>query len=391
MDTHSQTEPAISDFLFSHATRQVVFGAGSFQKLSAYGHDAPRVFVVLDAFFENHILRQQLSEIFEDAVFHAVPEGEPTSHSVIETTRKLESVCPDLVIALGGGSTIDTAKAALAFASNPGDFKSLFWPNSQIVHAHPATFIAIPTTAGSGSEVSETAVIDQPGTVYKSHMRSPYIAARIVILDPELTLSTPFATTASSGFDALTHAIEAYTSRGANPMTDPLALSGATLLIQNLVKAAMTPDDIAARGACLLGSAQAGIAFNSAHLGLSHAIAGALGALHHVPHGLANALALPWTMAFNRSACRAKDAVLAEVFDAPNTAAGLSKLRFDLKLDVSIDDFVTGADKLDAVAEAAMTSGQIAMNPRTPNVRDIRAILEAMRHETGGGDPQLNL
>lgn len=388
------TIPALTpppEWNFSHATRLVIYGPGSISKLAEQALGAQRTFIVLDAFFEAHPLREILTQLPGDQLFHVIPDGEPTGASVTKAAEALTMAEPDLVVALGGGSAIDTTKAALAYAANPSSLEALFWPEAQIARIHPARFIAIPTTAGAGSELSETAVIDMPGTVYKSHMRAPSLGAVVVILDPELTVSAPHSTTVVSGYDALTHAVEAYTSRAANPMTDPLALSGATLLINNLSRVATVPDDIAARGACLLGSAQAGIAFNSAHLGLAHAIAGALGALHHVSHGLANALALPWTMAFNRPAIPEKDATLGVLFGAKSTAAGLSKLRFDLGLDQSLDAHVLGNDALDAVAKAAMTSGQIAMNPRTPSQDDIRAILEAMRQPTGGAEPRLHI
>ncbi len=390
-NTDRNPESALSGFSFSHATRQIVFGAGTFAQIGTFVRGAKRGFVIVDPFFATHPAQAKLGEILQSVVFHSIPDGEPTAASVTAATQALESTDPDVVIALGGGSAIDTAKSALAFAANPGRLEALFWPEAQIVNAHPARFIAIPTTAGSGSEVSETAIVDLPHTIYQAHMRAPSIAPEVAILDPELSLSTPRSVTVASGFDALTHAIEAYTSRAANPMTDPVALSGAALLIGNLARVAVVPDDLAARGACLLGSAQAGIAFNSAHLGLAHAIAGALGALHHVPHGLANALALPWTMAFNRADTGDKEYTIAALLDAPSTAAGLSRLRYDLGLDHTLDDYVTGSSALDGVAAAAMTSGQIAMNPREPVQADIRAILEAMRRPTGGAEPELSL
>ncbi|KAA3628494.1 MAG: iron-containing alcohol dehydrogenase [Proteobacteria bacterium] len=134
---------------------------------------------------------------------------------------------------------------------------------------------------------------------------------------------------------------------------------------------------------------QAGIAFNSAHLGLAHAIAGALGALNHVPHGLANALALPWTMAFNQPELGEKGDEIATILAAPTAAAGLSRLRREIGLDQSLDDWVDGDASRDAVAAGAMKSGQIRVNPRTPQEREVRAIVEAMRTPTGGDQPVL--
>lgn len=378
-------------FEFSHATRRVIFGAGSFAWVPdiLHAHATARTLVVLDGYFADHPLAERIKADLPGVTCWSIPHGEPTEASVVAVAKTLTDLEPDAVLALGGGSTIDTAKAALMLAANPGPLMALCWPEARITRAHPALFVAAATTAGSGSEVSETAIVDIPGTVYKAHMRSPYLAPQVSILDPELGLTVPRYPTLTSGFDALTHAVEAYTSRAANPMTDPLAMSATRLIFDNLARAADDPCDVNARAACLLGSAQAGIAFNSAHLGIAHAIAGALGALHHVPHGLANALALPWTMVFNRPELMEKDAVLADLFKADSAAEGISRLRHAVGLDRSLNDYIPAVCDLDKVAAAAMTSGQIRMNPRAATQTDIRKILSAMQTQTGGHVPRL--
>lgn len=378
-------------FTFSHATRQVIFGAGSRSALLDLAAGAARSVLICDPFFATAPHGEEIFAALPDPGLHVIPGGEPTGASVSAAAETLVKRKPDLVVALGGGSAIDTAKAALALAANPGDLAPLFFPSKGLRSPYPGRFIAIATTAGSGSEVSETAVVDLPGTVYKAHMRAPFLAPEVAILDPELTLSTPPEVTAVAGFDALTHAIEAYTSRAATPMTDPLALSAITLLARHLRRATEVPADLAARSGCLLASAQAGIAFNSAHLGLAHAIAGALGALHHVTHGMANALALPWTTAFNAAANGDKERIIAELFQAESAAAGVSRLRAELGLDRSLDAFLAGPVDDDAIARAALTSGQIRMNPRLADEADIKAILQAMRRPTHGGAPALAL
>ena len=165
----------------------------------------------------------------------------------------------------------------------------------------------------------------------------------------------------------------------------------ARVLAVSLPIAFEKPDDIEARGNCLIGSMQAGIAFNSAHLGLAHAIAGALGALHHVPHGLANALALPWSMAFNQPALGAKGEVVAGIFKGATSAAGLSAMRKKVALDIGLDKFVPTDAERDLVAEGAAKSGQIKVNPRLAGAAEIRVILEHMRQPTEGLQPNLNL
>ncbi len=380
-------------FEFLHSTNRLIYGPGTFDRLSELGASARRTFVVLDGYFSDDPLREKLERLLGASapLINVIAPHEPTTSSVEETRRMLIDADADLVIALGGGSAIDTAKAARMHAANNGTFDALVGAEGRPMKPPASVFVAIPTTAGTGSEVSDSAIVDVPGTTYKAILRSPHMAPHVAILDPELTVSAPNSVTVSSGFDALTHAIEAYTSRMASPMTDPFALSGAALLAQNLDRVVDYPDDLAARGSCLLGSAQAGIAFNSAHLGISHSIAGALGALHHVPHGLANALALPWTMAFNLKSIGDKNNILARLFDADDVASGISKLRHNMGLDRSLDDFVVGSSALDKVAEAAMTSGQVKMNPREITLPEMRGILEAMRQPTGGAAPVLTL
>lgn len=388
----SATGP-IQSFEFLHSTRRLIYGPGAVDRLAEVGTGAQRAFVVLDSYFAESPLREKLETLLAASTpsVHVIAPHEPTTTSVEAARRGLVDASADLVVAVGGGSAIDTAKAARMHSANEGPFDALVGAQGRPMKAPASLFVAIPTTAGTGSEVSDSAIVDVPGTTYKAILRSPHMAPQTAILDPELTVSAPHSVTVSSGFDALTHAVEAYTSRMASPMTDPFALSGATLLVHNLGRLVDAPDDLAARGACLLGSAQAGIAFNSAHLGISHSIAGALGALHHVPHGVANALALPWTMAFNQSTIGDKNDILARLFDTADVASGISKLRHRMGLDRSLDEFMTGAPSLDEVAEAAMTSGQVKVNPRETTLTDMRAILEAMRQPTGGAPPVLTL
>jgi alcohol dehydrogenase class IV len=219
--------------------------------------------------------------------------------------------------------------------------------------------------------------------------RSPEMTARIALLDPALTVSAPAAVTAQSGYDAVTHAVEAYVSKAASIMTDPFAETALAQLAHWLPIAWETPDHKEARARCLIASCQAAIAFNSANLGLAHAIAAPLGALHHVSHGLGNALALPAVTAFNEPVLGEKGRLIAELLGAPSASEGLSKLRHAIGLDVGLDDFVPSDAARDLVAQAAMRSGQLRMNPRLADLDQMRAILEATRRPNGGGRPEL--
>lgn len=380
-------------FSFSHATHRVVFANGSLTQLPAIAgfERCQRALIIIDEFFINGELHRFLEDLLHDfkPVFHGVPQHEPDTDTVDAARAALVESAADLVVAVGGGSAMDTAKVARMLVSNPGPIENIVGPVGVFMRPHGSLFVCIPTTAGTGSEVSSSAIVAKEGTDYKMVLSSMEMSARVALLDPELSVTAPPGVTAASGYDAVTHAVEAFTSKMAGPMTDPFARSAMTLLATGLPAAYREPENIEARGMCLVGSMQAGIAFNSAHLGLAHAIAGALGALNHVPHGLANALALPWTMAFNHLVLGAKGEEIARIFGGPTAAAGLSRLRCDVGLDLSLDDWVGDDAGRDAVADGAMKSGQIRVNPRTPQEDQVRCIVESMRTPTGGDEPRL--
>jgi alcohol dehydrogenase class IV len=382
-------------FTFLHSTHRVRFGAGSLSELAeaAKSDMRARAVILLDAFFMGGPVHDRLADLLSDfaPVFHAVPQHEPDTETVEAARAALTGAEADLVVAVGGGSAMDTAKAARMLASNPGPIEDIVGPMGMPMDPHDSLFVAVPTTAGTGSEVSESAIVAKKGTDYKMVLRSPNMSARLAILDPELGVTAPPKVTATAGYDAVTHAVEAYTSKAASPMTDPFARSAMELLARWLPVAYAEPQNVEARGGCLIGSMQAGIAFNSAHLGLAHAIAGAMGALHHTPHGLANALALPWSMAFNQPELGDKGDIVAGIFGADSSAWGLSRLRKTVGLDIGLDEIVTGSEALDQLAEGASKSGQIKVNPRLASVSDIRVILEHMRRPTDGLQPNLNL
>ena len=382
-------------FTFLHSTHQIRYGAGSLSQLPeiAAADKRRRAFVMLDAFFMNGPVHDRLTDLLKNfsPVFHPIPQHEPDTETVEEARAGLASSEADLVVAVGGGSAMDTAKAARMLVSNPGPIEEIVGPMGMPMDPHDSLFVAVPTTAGTGSEVSESSIVAKKGTDYKMVLRSPNMSARVAILDPELGVTAPPKVTATAGYDAVTHAVEAFTSKVASPMTDPFARSAMELLARSLPVVFAEPENIDARGECLIGSMQSGIAFNSAHLGLAHAIAGAMGALHHTPHGLANALALPWSMAFNQPELGEKGDIVAGIFGADNSALGLSKLRKTVELDIGLDAFVSTPEERDLLAEGASKSGQIKVNPRLASVSDIRVILEHMRQPTDGLQPNLNL
>jgi len=223
--------------------------------------------------------------------------------STIQTVEKCAALARqhrcDMIVAVGGGSVMDTAKVANVLLVKEGGVPDhmgayLLESSEKLL---PSIFI--PTTAGTGSEVTKTAVISDPENQVKLPFAEEQFLPSLSILDPEVTVSMPARLTAITGMDALTHAIEAYVDKEWSPASDALALHSIKLISGNMLQACARPKDLQARGAMLAGSFMAGLAFSHSMVGMAHAISHALGAVYNIPHGLANALILPEVMEYN--------------------------------------------------------------------------------------------
>jgi alcohol dehydrogenase class IV len=386
---------AFAPFTFVHSTRRVVFGWDSLERLPELAREfgAKRPAAVIDGHFARTPVGERVAALLKAGtgvapLVYATPAGEPDTAAVEACAAALAAVAPDFIVALGGGSAMDTAKVARMLLATPGPAEAIAGLGKRLA-PHASVLVAVPTTHGTGSEVSESAVIGKDGAEAKLIYRSQEMTPQIALLDPALTVGAPPAVTAYAGYDAVTHAVEAYVSRMAAPMTDPYALSAMALLGRWLAVAYEEPENRDARGACLIASLQAAIAFNSANLGLAHAISGPLGAQQHVAHGLGNALALPYVTAYNESVLGAKGETIARLFGGRSAADAMAKLRRRLGLDLSLDDYVRTDAERERLAEWAMKSGQVKMNPRLATIDDMRAILAAMRTLTGDAAPRL--
>ena len=384
-------------FLFRHSTRRIIYSVGGLISIGnlVQTRRLRRVALAVDGFFRETEVCERVRVLVErnGAAFavHAPPDREPDTDSVEACRRFLAEFDPDCVLAIGGGSTMDTAKVARIMLSNPGDVAEAAGFDRGLA-PHPSLFVCVPTTAGTGSEVSEMAVVSLAGSDVKLRYRSQNMTAEVAVLDPELTASAPPSVTAACGFDALTHAVEAFVSRLASPMTDPYTIDAVRRLARWLPVAFAEPENIAARGQCLLASTLAACAFNSTQLGLAHAIAAPLGALHHVAHGVANAFALPAVTAFNEPCLGEKGPVLAEALGScgagsMDPASGIASLRERLSLDRGLDEIVCTEAEREAIALAALKSGNIATNPREPSLADVRMVVSAMREPLRGTPP----
>jgi alcohol dehydrogenase class IV len=291
-------------FEFATATR-VVFGegkAGTLPELSRTFGTRPLVVTGASTGRSSPVVSELSAEIF------AVP-GEPTVDLVREGARRVQNAACDLVISLGGGSAIDAGKAIAAIATNGGEpleFLEVVGKGRTIV-VPPLPFIAVPTTAGTGSEVTRNAVLGSTEHSVKASLRSPLMLPRVAMVDPELTHGLPPAVTASTGLDALTQLIEPYVSNRANPLTDAICVDGIRRVAGALRQAYHDGTDRDARRDMALASLFGGLALANAGLGVVHGFAAPLGGRWKAPHGALCAALLPHGMAANVDALRARE------------------------------------------------------------------------------------
>lgn len=309
--------------------------------------------------------------------------AEPTLEHVEEGLSILTSSGCDLLVACGGGSPIDAAKAIAIKAVNEGSISDFMGIDK--IPSPGLPVIAVPTTAGTGSEATLVTIITDTSTDVKMLIMSPYLMPAAAIVDPLLTLKCPRGITSSTGLDALTHAIEAYVSVKAQPMSDVLALSAVSLINQFLPRAWANPDDLEARRQTHFGALQAGMAFTNSSVALVHGMSRPIGANFHVPHGVSNAALLGIVTDFSLIGAPERYARLAEAMDLP--IAGLSvvqsaqmcadrtkELIEQLKIP-SLSELGVSKEKLEPVVhkmtEDAIASGSPGNNPRKATKEEI--------------------
>ena len=291
------------------APARIIFGPGTVAQVGPLAREMGRRALIATGLSpaESEPMLAALSAGGVDYVTLAVP-GEPTTALARLGARlALESGC-DLVIGFGGGSAIDAGKAIAALAANGGDPLDYLEVvgRGQPLAKPSLPCIAIPTTAGTGAEVTRNAVLASPEHSIKASLRSPTMLPRLAVVDPELTYSLPPGVTASTGLDALTQLIEPFTSSKANPLTDALCREGMLRAARSLQAAYENGQDAAAREDMALASLFGGLALANAGLGAAHGFAGPVGGMFHAPHGAVCAALLPPVMAVNVRALRAR-------------------------------------------------------------------------------------
>ncbi|WP_421810749.1 iron-containing alcohol dehydrogenase [Flagellimonas sp.] len=379
---------SIAKFKSAH---EVSVGRGSLKGLKAYmsqlGMKNP--FIVTDKGIRDSGTLEIVTSLLEEGSYTLYDKVTPEPEMVIveECKKAFLKAKNDGVIAVGGGSVMDTAKIMAVYAEHDGLLTDLFGEGK--VSSRNTPLIAIPTTSGTGSEVTNIGVLSDTEGQVKKGIVSNYMLVDVAIVDPEMTLSCPKKITAASGIDALVHAIEAYLSNNANHITDALALRAMKLIINSLPKAYAKPDNIDAREDMAMGSLLAGLAFGNAGVGAVHALAYPLGGRYHLSHGISNSLLLPYVMEWNKMACVERFRDIAQAFDEPlahtthEQAADLvikrlNKICKDVEIPQKISSFNIPESVLpELAADAAKIDRLLRNNPRTLSEQDILAIYKS--------------
>lgn len=368
----------------------IKFGRGAAEKLpeliNAYG--LKHVMVVYDSGVKAAGIADKVLEqihktgaavtVFDDVI------PNPTNEIVEKASGIARNAQVDGFVAVGGGSSIDTAKAINVLMTNPGKISDYAGMN---MVKHPCLpLIAIPTTAGTSSEITNVSALIDTEKVIKYVVIDNKITASDVIADPEFTRTVPAGVTAATGMDAITHAAESYLSNMATPLTKYQALEGLRILYQNITRAVENGEDMEAREQMMLGCIITGFSFSNANLGLVHGIAHTLSAHFGLAHGMANAVVLPYVMEYNAESCPKQMAEFAKAIDLPVSgnpekdshlfAEELKKLTARLKIRTLSEQGIQKKD-FDMLAEDVLKEPVLSFNPRQDITKeDILAILE---------------
>lgn len=312
-------------------------------------------------------------------------EPNPKTSTIRKGAQKLSDSKYDAIIGFGGGSSIDTAKAMAVMATNEGEI--LDYEGVGKIVNDPLFLVAIPTTAGTGSEVTASTVITDENTLFKAAVISPKVFPDLAILDASLTLKCPPGITSSTGMDALTHAIESYISKQSDPISGSIALHAISLISKYLHKAYYYGTDLESRERMLEASMLAGLAFSQTRLGNVHAISQSFGGVFDIPHGIANAVLLPYVLKFNAPASLEKYVDIAKAMgistDNANEQSIAEKVietivEWNQSFDIPNNTKDLGVDlaELDKLITDSMRSGNVLVNPRLTTPKDVERLIK---------------
>jgi alcohol dehydrogenase len=308
-------------------------------------------------------------------------QSNPTVADVEGAVARAREADAQALVALGGGSVIDVGKAAGLLLTHGGRYADYQWAGQPITRPI-LPLIAVPTTAGTGSEVTKVTVIEDEETRFKKGVLSPHLFPQVAVLDPALTLSLPKHLTAATGADVVGHALEAFVGRRANPISDALALEALRRAWQHLPRATRQRDDLAARREMMCASAMAGLAFDQSGLGIVHSLAGPVAGRYGLHHGLCVGLLLPQGLAYNLPALGDKRPVLLGALGMPasipdeEAVARVRAWLADLGLPATLRQLDIHDPDLAAMAEEASRMVLLPNNPRPATADDCRRLLE---------------
>lgn len=378
-------------FSFTGA-KKIVFGRDSFKQLGEHIKElgGKKPLIVMDGNLAETDFRQKVDELFSAMkmkyVLYDKVIAEPPLELADEAAKVARTGKTDIIVGIGGGSAMDVAKAVAVIVANKGKAKDYLGLNNVPGTGLPK--IMVPTTAGTGSEVTFTSVFIRKDLNKKEGMNSPYLYPELALLDPLLTLTIPPAVTATTGVDALCHAVESYMSINASPMSEMISLEAIGLIAENLRTCVHDGSNIDARENMLLGSLYAGLGLANAGVTAVHSLSYPLGGRYGIPHGLANTVLLPAVMRFNLSGSIEKCAVIAETMgeftddlslrDAAQLAVGaIEDLILDCNIYDSLETLGISPEAFPELAEIAMTVARpLENNPRKVTVADAIEIYE---------------
>ena len=369
---------------------QIVFGRGCAGECISYLRDsgAQRVFIVTGPRTRHlaaAIIEQIQREALEAAVYDQI-QREPTVGDFEAALHAARQTQPDLVMGIGGGSVLDVAKLVAASLDEHRPIQELFGLDT--LNRRHTKLICLPTTAGTGSEVSPNALLFDESAKSKKAVISSYLIPDASFVDPLLTVSLPASVTAATGFDALTHCMEAYTNRFAHPIVDLYALEGIRLIADSLHRAVVDGANEEARERVSLGSLYGGLCLGPVNTAAVHALAYPLSSEFHVPHGLSNAVLLPHVMQFNLSASPERYAQVARALGVRPEVTALETARRGVRkiyelmqkcgLPLSLSELNIPRAALPSLAEAAIQIQRLLKNnPREVTLSDVKQIYEA--------------
>lgn len=369
-----------------HIPTHIIFESGALSQIQRIVEtcNASRPFLVTDQGVRKAGIADTVLSHFPDLRVCDTIEQNPKSTTINAAAESARALNPDLIIGLGGGSAIDAAKSIALLATNPGTIEE--YEGKHKYTSPPLPVLAIPTTCGTGSEVTWVAVITHVERKFKMSIKGPHLFPEVALIDPDTLKTLPHHLIASTGMDALTHALEAYTAKPRTPITDLFALKALQLIFESLEPAYNDISNKRARESMMLASTLAGIAFGNSDVGAVHCVAETLGGLYDIPHGVANSVVLPFVMEFNLPVVEDRYAAIARTIgieEKDDTTAAHSLIKRVKLLSRSVNiptfqKFNINKGDIPEIAEKSFHNNSNPSNPREARVEDYVDILTRM-------------